>query len=364
MTEDSGLVEAATRAIWEAGAAVQQLTAPEQLALLPAPPRVLVCGHDVDPAAANAAARLRPECRVVLAALGDHSRAAGECLVLPQSARQLTHLVEDCCRPSGAARRVGVIGAHGGAGASCLAVALALALAARSGRRTSVRLASLNRAGAPIGPLLAVEGARSWAESFEPPPGAGAAVPHMVQGVELLEAEAPPEDVPAWRVRQALEVWEERAPGGYTVLDAGLGAPGGAWRAASWADRRVVVARADPAGAAALAAVAADLAELGLDFCVAVRELRGGLGAGEVADGIGGRVFTIGDERAFTASLVHGVTPGDRAKGRLARAANDLAGWVGGGEAATDPAPPARRARRTRRRSLPAFEPAAFAEEW
>jgi hypothetical protein len=364
MTEDPGLVEAATQAIWEAGAAVQQLGSPDQLDLLPSRPRVIVCGHDVDPAAANAVARLWPECRLVRAALGENARAAGECLVLPRSARQLTRLVEESHRPPGVARRVGVIGAHGGAGASCLAAAAAMALAARQPARATVRLASLNRAGAPLAALLALDGSRGWAEAFDLPPGGAEPSPQTVNGVELLSPDAPPPEVPAWRVRRALEAWEARAPGGTTVLDAGPGAPGGTWRAASWADQRVVVARADPAGAAALAAVALDLAELGLDFCVAVRAVRGGLGAGKVADGIGGRVFAIGDERAFTASLVHGLIPGDRAKGKLARAANELAEWLGPGTAAGPSAPAERRARGTSRRSLPAFDPAAFAEEW
>ncbi|MDR1633977.1 MAG: hypothetical protein LBS27_03440 [Bifidobacteriaceae bacterium] len=404
LTEDPGLVEAATAAIWEAGAAVQPLVGPSQLGQLAIRPRVVVCGHDLERAAVAALGRSWPECQVVWAALGEHASGFGPGLILPQASRRLTMLVEAACRPPLSAQRVALIGAHGGAGASCLAVALALDLATRPGGRTPLRLIGLNRSGASLGALLGLDQASLWDEAalaraglaLRTRPGSGgaqalgAATPltaaAVIQGIEVREAE-PGLAAPAWRVRQELEAWEAEAPGGHTVLDAALAAPGGAWRAASWADRRVIVGRADPAGAAALAALAADFDELGLSFSVAVRAIRGGLDAAEVADGIvnpsaadAGRVFAIGDERSFTAGLVHGLVPGERAKGKLARAARDLAKWVGPDAVEARRGPVERRKRRPEasrpdlrraetgrteaRRALPTFDPTAFAEEW
>ncbi|MDR1189332.1 MAG: hypothetical protein LBK95_18090 [Bifidobacteriaceae bacterium] len=367
LTEDPGLAESATAAIWEAGVPVQRASSPVQLVQLVARPLVVVCGHDLDSSECAAVGEALPGCRVVRAALGEKAWGTSQCLALPESARHLTRLVEAAYRPAAPVTRVALIGAHGGAGTSCLAVALALRLSGRG----AVRLAGLNRAGAPIGPLLGLDGSSGW----------DGPAPQTVRGVELLSGDAPPGDLEAWQVRRALEAWEGRAPGGHTVLDAGPAAPGGAWRAASWADRRLVVARSDPSGAAALTSLARELGELGFDFDVAVRAVRGGLDAAETTHGIGGEVIVIGDERGFVAGLAHGLTPGDRARGKLAAAAGRVADWVGRGEpervpqrrrAAREQRPserssrePQRRERRPRQRDpLPTFNPAAFAEEW
>ncbi|MDR2379302.1 MAG: hypothetical protein LBD70_07770, partial [Bifidobacteriaceae bacterium] len=331
VTADRGLADAASRAIWEAGAAVQCATAADQVARLPVRPRLAVCGQDVDQAAAFGIVQAWPDCQVIWAGLGESAWGASECLVLPESERRLTQAVEAIHRPAGGTTRLALIAAHGGAGASCLAVALA----ARLGGGGPVRLAGLNRAGSPIGCLLGVEGPAGagglseWAAALEPAAEPRPFSPPVARGIELISGRAPPPELAAWQIRAVLEDWEALAPGGHTLLDAGPAAPGGAWRVASWADHRVLVARADPAGAAALAALAADFDDLGLDFDVAVREVPGGLAADEVAHGIGGRTVVIGDERGFVAGLVHGLTPGERARGKLARAAGRLAKMIG-----------------------------------
>lgn len=361
ITEDPGLAEAASAAIREAGASPLQAASAAQLALFdPAidRPKVVICGHDVDQITAATINQSWPDCRVIWAALGDKAWGTSQCLALPESSRQLTHLVESIHRPPGPVKRVALLGAHGGAGTSCLAVALALRLA----NRGMVRLAGLNWAGAPIESLLGLRDWPGWGDRLGDSQNLALARSQVIQGVETLGGQAPSPQLAAWQMRQTLEAWEAQSGAGYTVLDAGQAAPGGAWRVASWADHRLIVARADPAGAAALAAMAKELTDLGLDFSVAVRTVRGGLGAGEVTHGIGGQVFVIGDERSFVAGLVHGLTPGDRRKGKLAAAAGQLVNWLGQNEPAA--APLKRVRRRTGRRALPSFNPAAFAEEW
>jgi hypothetical protein len=256
--------------------------------------------------------------------------------------------------------------------------------------------------------LVGLDQMSGWAERLERAFGqdglgqdvraSGALSPLVVGGVEMLCGGAPPRDAPAWQIRRVLEVWEELSPGGYTVMDSGPAACGGLWRVASWADLRVVVVRADPAGVLSLRAAAGELRELGMDFAVAVRLVRGGLSVAEVANGTGGEVIAVGEERSFVAGLVHGLTPGDRSKGKLAMAAQELAVLTGPGEpgpahsrlraranrrrpAADGQLPagrgrlPGQRSSAARRRSavgerstgrgdLPGFNPAAFAEEW
>ncbi|MDR0626686.1 MAG: hypothetical protein LBG11_05415 [Bifidobacteriaceae bacterium] len=375
MTGDQGLAESATAAIWEAGVAVQPVTEPSQLDAVNPRPRLLICGHDVAEPVVRAVEQLWPDCRIARAALGEMVWGAGgasgigQCLVLPEFANHLTRLVESTFAAKHRSHWVALIGAHGGAGTSCLAVAMALRLTGQG----PVRLAGLNRAGAPIGPLLGLEppiAAGSWTFNAS---GSDDLRPITVQGIELLSGQAPDFGHTAWQVRQTLEAWEAGTEGGHTILDTGSAAPGGTWRVASWADRRIVVARADPTGAAALAAVAKELEDFAMDFDTAVRNVRGGLDVREVVDGIGGRVFEIKDERTLVAGLAHGLTPGERAKGKLALAAAQMlpearpeaacSGGVWG-----DQLPKGGRVRHHRRRrtrpALPAFNPAAFAEEW
>jgi hypothetical protein len=177
----------------------------------------------------------------------------------------------------------------------------------------------------------------------------------------------------------------------------------------------VILARNDPAGAATLRSIAEEVRAFGLAFIVAVRQVRGGLSseqmarAGGVAD-----VIALGEERGLMAGLAHGVLPGERITGPLAAAADallkvlaapkqpapnsdrnpypavqtkpsrlpdqaasdlmepsslppeDAATWRPGTLAACDTGQTKRtsRPRHRRTKTLPAFNPAAFAEEW
>jgi hypothetical protein len=202
-------------------------------------------------------------------------------------------------------------------------------------------------------------------EAGRPPPS------RSVAGVELLSPAGPADGVAAWQVRQVIERWE--TSGGHTVLDAGRSGPCGGWRAATWADGIVLVARADVAGLAAARRLADEMAPLGLTWRFAVREIPGGFKAAEAADRLGrGDVLRIGHERSLAAGLAHGLAPGDRSVGPLAAAARAVTA-AERGTATPEAAACGQRHRaargplRFRRRSwgpAPAFNPAAFAEEW
>jgi hypothetical protein len=291
----------------------------------------------------------------------------------------LTAQVEAIEAPPRRCRRVALIGAHGGAGTSCLAVALARRMA-RSG---GARLAALNQAGAPVGALLGLAGGSSWAAaaaSTESPLAI-----KQVAGIEVLSPAGPEEGVTPWQVRQTIEAWEEQSPARYTVFDAANTAPLGGWRIASWAEAVVIVLRGEPAGLAAAEALLDELRPLGVPCHMAVREVRGGLRAWQVGQMLDRYdVVRIGAERQLVAGLTHGLSPGDRPAGPLAAAAGTLVGLLDRptgkpseeAPVAADPAWPVgeptrrhsngwRRPTRPRWRApAPGFNPAAFAEEW
>jgi hypothetical protein len=252
-------------------------------------------------------------------------------------------------------------------------------LARRLSAAGCARLAALNPVGAPVGALFGVDGPSTWARAAAAAEQGAPIAPQRVAGVELLSPAGPEEGVAGWQVRRALEAWEGT---GYTVFDAARSAPCGGWRCAGWADVVVVVARADPGGVAAARALRLELDALGLRHVLAVREVPGGFRIADVAGRLGcDRVVRIGRERGLAAGLAHGVMPGDRAAGPLAAAAEALAELMeaptgraaraGRPERVGLPARPERR-EKTRRHGmrmrraarLPAFNPAAFAEEW
>ncbi|MDR0365394.1 MAG: hypothetical protein LBH68_00970 [Bifidobacteriaceae bacterium] len=426
LTRDQALATTAAHAIWEAGAGVQRLDSPDQLDALAPAPRLMICGQDI-PAAVGAAVRQTwPTCQLVWAALGDEAwGSADPCLVLPQATERLVWLIEETFAAPPTAQRIALIGAHGGAGTSCLAVALALRLT-RGGHRS--RLAALNPAGAPVGPLLGLGGDSGWGEAVAATNEGRPLTPSVAEGIELLSPAGPDGACAAWQVKAVLESWERQSAGGFTVLDGGLSSPGGAWRIASWAQLRILICRADPAGLAALARASKQLDALGLAHLVAVRQVPGGprptslpalrelagldgpvggsarspapslggfsfdaqptgvpaagMGAvpGSAARPAGGNLINIRAERNLVAGLVHGLTPGERPSGALAVAAGEVAalalGEPTGGrrsartesaarKPARAPAAPRGEARaRHRRPKMPGFNPAVFAEEW
>jgi pilus assembly protein CpaE len=382
--------------------AVQHLDQVEQLDALAAAPRLLVLGHDIGPEAAGAVRRAWPSCAVVEVAVGEVS-GARQGFVLPGAWSRLTAHVETAFAPPRLGRRLALIGAHGGAGTSCLAVALARRLTGLG----TVRLAALNPVGAPLGSLLGLGGEATWAGAVAAQASGRPLQPAVAFGVETLAAAGPELGVAAWQVRRVIETWE--ASGGLTVFDAGRASPYGGWRCASWADQVVVVARAEIAGLAAARDLKGELAALELDCRLAVREVPGGLRAADAAQLAGfDNAVRVGRERGLAAGLAHGMTPGDRAIGPLAAAARTLAEFaLGPAEAGSAPAlrpraarlkappaspsageglgleasgrhrPTAERARPRRsdpgrgnwwpvrrRAPAPAFNPAAFAEEW
>jgi hypothetical protein len=336
LTRDPELATLAKASIWEAGAAVHHLEWPEQLDAVPVAPRLLACGHDIGSDVVPAVRGIWPSCAVVRVAVGDqHEGGPAGDLVLPGAWRRLTARVEEAHAAPRTARRIALIGAHGGAGTSCLAVALARQLRA-VGR---VRLAAVNPVGAPVGALLGLDGPPVWAEAVAEAEDGEPVRRRDAAGVELLSPAGPEEGLAAWQILKTVEAWEED---GHTVFDAARGAPCGGWRCAVWADVTVIVARADPAGISAARTLADELAALGLEFGVAVREVRGGVKAQVVGERLGRPdVIRVGRERSLAAGLAHGMTPGDRAVGPLATAARALARLVQVPEAGARGARPA-----------------------
>jgi hypothetical protein len=343
LTADPELAGLAKAAVWEAGAPVQHLSWPEQLDGLAGAPRLLLRGHDVGAEVEAAVRRIWPKCSTLGLALGAAGGALPQGdLVLPGSWRQLTHLVEAAGAPARTSWRIALIGAHGGAGASCLAVALARGLSSSG----VSRLAVLGAAGGPVDSLLGVESRAGWAQAAAAAEAGAAVQPQLAGGIELVGAKGPEPGLAAWQIRRAIEAWEAQADGGVTVLDADRAAPCGGWRCASWADGIVLVGRCDPAGVAAVAALARDLAPAGAPAHLALREVRGGLRLAQAAEALGREdVIKVGDERSLVAALSHGLAPGDRSFGPLAAAAAELAKRVGPPRQAGAPQRPAAGAR-------------------
>ncbi|MDR1117682.1 MAG: hypothetical protein LBL01_00065, partial [Bifidobacteriaceae bacterium] len=131
LTRDHELAALAKASMWEAGVAVHHLEHPEQLDHLWTAPRLLACGHDIGEEVASAVRGVWPSCVVLGVAVGElgGAGARGD-LVLPGAWRELTARVEAAHAAARSARRIALIGAHGGAGTSCLAVTLARRLSA------------------------------------------------------------------------------------------------------------------------------------------------------------------------------------------------------------------------------------------
>jgi hypothetical protein len=321
LTRDPELAALAKACVWEAGVAVAELTDPEQLDALEAAPGLAILGHDIGGGVAGAIRAAWPNCTLVGVAVGEHPGAAppGD-LVLPGAWARLTALVEATYAAPRTARRLALIGAHGGAGTSCLAVATARCLAGEA----PVKLAALNPAGAPLGPLLALDVAVTWANAVAAAEGGAPLQPRSALGVELLSSVGPADGLPAWQVRRAIETWEEGSA--FTVLDAARSGSCGGWRAGSWADTTVIVARGEAAALAAVRPLLGELRALGVEPVLAVREVPGGIRAAEAAERLGfANVVRVGHERVLPAALVHGLVPGERARGPLASAAGAIA---------------------------------------
>jgi hypothetical protein len=320
---DQALAAAAAHVVAAAGAKPWCCASPAQAGTVPEPPVLVVCGGDV-PAMDRTDIAATFHVPVEVAALGEFGSGGDPVFLLPRLEAGLLRRVEQSVAPRLPGHRVALIGAQGGLGTSTLAAALARR-SADTGVKT--RLAAMNPAGAPLEVLLALAdlrqagrlGGTSWATVFDDNPD-WAALPQW-NGVSVLAGLANhPWRHPTHRFRAVLDSWEAIAPGGTTVLDGSLAAPGGAWRLASWCDRSVVLARDDPPGLAAAAALIQTLAPLEIDITVVLQRVKGGAGP----NGLGlpaAQVITTRPDPVAPADAAHGVQPGDRPRsvaGRLA----------------------------------------------
>lgn len=245
----------------------------------------------------------------------------GRCLVLPDAAEEVLARI----RAAGSARRarvVGVLGARGGAGASCLAAALSRTCADRG---LVAGLVDLDAARGGIDVLIGIEhepGLR-WADVASEPAGFDA--------VELLAR------LPAWRgVRVLSADVRGRGDGDGEAALAAVASQVDAMvvdlprtavedgTAARWCDVVVVVAGCDVQSVAGAQACSRALA--GQDVRLVVRgPAPGGLTAEEVADASRLPLLAhMPPERSLAAALERGVAPGDRRRGPLARTARRL----------------------------------------
>ncbi|WP_127128150.1 hypothetical protein [Georgenia sp. SYP-B2076] len=222
------------------------------------------------------------------------------------------------------ARTVGVVGAHGGAGASVLAAALARVSVA-GGAATA--LVDLDPAGGGLDVLLGIEHdpGKRWADLREE------------QGAFLPERLALA--LPDWHLVRVLSGDRRGGTGPVgllarsTVRALGQGhdvvvldlprqvlAPGPAqelWL--TWCPDVVVVGRDGVRGKAALVAAAPALARTRAHLVVR------GDDAGELAEAAGMTlVARMRDERALPAGIEHGVAPGDQRRGHLVATARVL----------------------------------------
>lgn len=215
------------------------------------------------------------------------------------------------------ARTVGVVGAHGGAGASVLAAALARASVAVG---AATALVDLDPAGGGLDVLLAVEHdpGQRWADLAEE------------QGAFLPERLALA--LPDWNLVRVLSGDQRGGPGATDLVARGavraLGqghdvvvldlprqvlGPGPAqelWL--TWCPDVVVVGRGGARGRAALVAAAPALARTRAHLVVR------GDDAAELAEAAGMTlVARMRDERALPAGIAHGLAPGDQRRGHL-----------------------------------------------
>ncbi|WP_447924593.1 septum site-determining protein Ssd [Georgenia muralis] len=233
------------------------------------------------------------------------------------------------------ARTVGVVAAHGGAGASVLAAALARA-AVDDGAATA--LADLDPAGGGLDVLLGLEHdpGRRWADLRAErgallPERLALALPswHLVRvlsgdhrgGVDLA-------DLVARSAVRALGQGHD-----LVVLDLPRQVLAGGEAARTWlgwCGDVVLVAGGGVRGAAAARAGAAALGASGSRGHLVVRA--GAVECEEVADHAGlGRAVRLREQRGLAAGVEHGLAPGDQRRGPLRAAASavlrDLGSW-------------------------------------
>ncbi|MDR1152103.1 MAG: hypothetical protein LBK72_06475 [Bifidobacteriaceae bacterium] len=283
---------------------------------------------------------------------------------LPDDAAGLEAFLERSAGPARTGIRVGILGAHGGVGATSLAIATSRA-ATRRGLR--VALVDLDPAGGPLATHLGLDsGEPGWPDLLAAVGAVDDGGPCASSSAGREESDHPggPEeqadgkgararswarsrrdadlfavtgarglgpDVPIHRFREAIEAIETGGDVAVSVIDASAGGPVPVERLAGWCDRIVVVARDDPAGEAAATDLIARVLPTGCPITLvrrmgpARRASRGWTG---VPRGVSD-VIALGDEAGMAEGARHGVLPGDRSRGALATCAVDLADSLG-----------------------------------
>ncbi|UFU07133.1 septum site-determining protein Ssd [Ruania halotolerans] len=245
-----------------------------------------------------------------------HGQSDGRMMSLPGEAEALLALVRTACRDR-RAQVLGVVGARGGAGASCFAAALAT-VCAEAG--LGVALADLDGRGPGIDLLLGIEhiGGLRWADVADdrgamPQEPLAGALPTW-NGVHVLSTD--------WRGGPAPtaggEVLEALAAG-HDALVLDLPRTQNAW--ADACDVVYVITPCDVmSGAAARALVTS---WQGIDLRLVVRgPAPGGLTPAELAQACGlPLALSMREERSLAAAIERGVAPGEYRRGPLRRGA-------------------------------------------
>jgi len=210
--------------------------------------------------------------------------------------------------------------------------------------------------------LLGLEGVGDWSQALSKWGVAWSALPKWSGLTVLAGLGAVARGEPAHRLRDVIERWETETGNGVTLLDVAPGGNPGAWRAASWSDHVVVVARDDPAGLAAARSVLEEVIEVGAEPVLAVRGVKGGVGPhGARRLTPAGEVLGLGLERTAAGDAAHGLSPGDRSGGAMNRFATSYLREHLGLAVAV---PRRERIRPPARRTLPQFDASALVEDW
>lgn len=255
--------------------------------------------------------------------LGDSEEA----LQLPRDAEVLLELLSRAAAPR-RAHVVGVVGAVGGVGTSALAAVLARVTVV-AGRTTA--LVDLDPAGGGLDVLLGIEhdpGPR-WNDVLGerggfPPDRLMAALPVWC-GVHVLSADVRGGVAPAHPVaRDAVGALTRAADAVLLDLPRSVLAPGGDRDWLALCDTTVLLTGCDTHSAAAATAAATVLTAAPVHLVVRT-PAQGSLLPDDVAEACGLRLAAVlRPERAFTAGLERGLSPGDQRRGPLLAGARRL----------------------------------------
>jgi hypothetical protein len=370
VTDDTRLADAAHRLAADAGVQLTSTGRSDPPPGIHGPPAAMLWGYDVDPVWAAALQRACPDTPFAVAGFGPlaaEDRGLPGCshYSLPGDYAALVAWLERSTDPERLGLRVGIFGAHGGVGTSSLAVAVARLVVARG---VGCTLVDLDPAGGPLRVLLGMDTVDAgWADLLaalatpdsaetdachandegeaETDPaaapdashGAGhgaratrdTASPTTAELYLLAEARGIPPGVNAHRLREGIEAVEAARGATVTVFDASPGGPVPPGRLASWCDAVVVVARADAIGLAGIESLGRLLGTwCPVTLVWRVDRGRRTPGVPEALEGVRDFVL-LGEETGIGEAGRHGVLPGDRTRGALAKSAAALVEMLG-----------------------------------